>query len=1766
MVHYIDMNQPPRSEPYTDTILLDCSRATSEEVKGDPTNEHNAIFTNKLGSGVKLNPGDKVSVSSAFVSERGCGGSVIEFKGEPVIGQTYELTYTEQVKSQFPRLNGRPLDPTWADPYGFTQNTYPDNPEPFGDIGPMNCHQVEHKRTTKTYPLKDNEVNLEISFYKTTNGEGYVHLPRRWDFTSAELKSNSQEQKTGDIPDKLTIRDPYRLNPEALGQSALSEERTKTETTSEAGGVVNYDCAKNGRACISPNQRHTCPADWYIHKGLNNIGRQKIKNIPLDAVVDSLYGPSVTGPCIPYAGGSWDVGPERGGDHKEDYLYAPDTFRQLTQDGTALNDFIMKQKNDNSRYTIYAKDICHYAEHICDIGGAPNAATNLPTPLYEMPTDVGTPDDPGKGKRYGSPYASRDDFLGNSDPPPGGTIGVNSVSGNKEPSLSGYTRYTEIKNLKVPKGFNAPSNVAETLTNQLNATRDQRTIKGWQGAWLAPFDTASLTAEENARSTYADQRRHNLLSEYQSFTQDEPGWANPIMNGSTLQTTQRQIPVSTILESETLRSFACGNFNTFSRENFVGYRGQDPMLVSDTKLSGVGSGTHPLGQFNDIFPYPDQPTTNSVAIKSTGANIPNPGDPSGELGEQANQASTWDITAHTYGKEVKTNDVMNIQYLSNYQYLGVKRPELFDAIREFYRDDIEGDNAEETAYSWRNLNAPQCLTGMPWAFRGSCPFITTIEWTPANLLKVKAVFDAQAKYPELFTGYAHSNIELNDSEYKSENGGSGVSVDYMRFIHINTFNGYYPTIRGNSAPAGGTPIGSYDSYYYYKSDSGRVQLGDDNMNQPLTDGDAPNQSGGGKWNKLNPSRNAQDFSSSPLFVWYNDVDKDVTDNDGDQHKGLAYGTMWKYTSGAEFFDGFPLNPDVATATAGKSYIAFNTKKIGGIADFIFSNMNNDFWTFGGAGGEPVAGKGKGIPYPIGAEFGPEIVSSRAGRGCGFDIHFNAYGTSCIALYSGYLAGDKYAVETLKPGVNLPKGVKGEYYYDRGCCLPTDLALDPFPYELNFNPFGTSDKVDDSTTIDAAHAKAAYAPIAPAPPTFCINNEYVSHLPVSERMITAESGGNKYTISGKVSMPSGVDVWIHNVLDGAQTYGNRNISKFIRERYVGANSPLLAFDDKGERFNFQQLHTPLYVGNEANAGDGLTSVAETGGTAVVEINRRLLGNDFSPEMMPYATPIQPTKVSTSADDKTPPIQPMNLNLIPWQLYDSDGGIFLENFGLSEAQWKLSLWGVLGFSYDQFNTETNNRQTRINNIVEGSAGGSLTTNANLEASDVVKFRGNRYGTSLYTNQPPIASVLGDYDNAVAQSNVDYPVISIDQASAQVSAQNLPRKMLRPYFLIKSNIIGDMNYFGGGDSGQNLPIVCVINKENGFGDFYFQKGFDLEFTITHPKILTSVTTSIHDPDMSLSNVSGDSAVIFKITKQNNANLDVVQDVLQEQNNVMMRHAEALRVAQEEAIREQVRNGVDISDIDGVAAGAGDDIMMPVAPPDFAPALPPGQVVAPFTQALAGMAPPPEPRGVMPNFGGNPPNVGRVETEFGLRRPGLTPDELANYTTGSIPDKPPPSPEDLPPGTPILPQGQQAVEQIEDSGAPIGVNIPPGPTYSQDFLRQAVAASAPHPQQQEVEQKLETIRSEHLEGQRPAGRGRGRKKGPRHHPYGRGGGRGGGRGAWKQRKKEKRAAAREAEKTPEQRAEEARMREEAGERQRQGEERERQRKQREPEPEPDR
>ena len=301
------------------------------------------------------------------------------------------------------------------------------------------------------------------------------------------------------------------------------------------------------------------------------------------------------------------------------------------------------------------------------------------------------------------------------------------------------------------------------------------------------------------------------------------------------------------------------------------------------------------------------------------------------------------------------------------------------------------------------------------------------------------------------------------------------------------------------------------------------------------------------------------------------------------------------------------------------------------------------------------------------------------------------------------------------------------------------------------------------------------------------------------------------------------------------------------------------------------------------------------------------------MMPYHTDI--TTTAEDADNVEIGISVSNWNLEQWSaIYDAHSGITFSNFGgtaENKKYWHKTLWGLLGFSYDQLNysyptsgVEMNVKDrlsfnSRVNPDNQWQTP-MLLTNAEVKSSDVSLYRNNIYGAGMFSDQAVLGAIWHaglSQQSKIKPNEKDWfmnnPAISIEATSVGLKADRQPTKMLRPYYLIKSNIIGDMKYIGSGHStegGQMLPIIGVVNKENGFGDFYFQTDQKAIFTITQPRMLSEVITSIHDPDMSSARVDKNSAVLYLIQKENGNNLNVVQGLLQGGGGGAERMAESL------------------------------------------------------------------------------------------------------------------------------------------------------------------------------------------------------------------------------------------------------------------------------------
>ena len=163
---------------YTDIQIVECNKKQS--VGGTDINSENAVFTNKIGSNITLNEGDTVSVEYSFINERGCGSDTIEIEGREIGTDTKRFYFTADEKEGIDRnidildVNGDILYPIFKT---------------------LERRQVIHnnlKHVDKM--LRDDEVNIQQYYYRSTNCEQYAFLPRR--FISSDTNLDSKTPKT----------------------------------------------------------------------------------------------------------------------------------------------------------------------------------------------------------------------------------------------------------------------------------------------------------------------------------------------------------------------------------------------------------------------------------------------------------------------------------------------------------------------------------------------------------------------------------------------------------------------------------------------------------------------------------------------------------------------------------------------------------------------------------------------------------------------------------------------------------------------------------------------------------------------------------------------------------------------------------------------------------------------------------------------------------------------------------------------------------------------------------------------------------------------------------------------------------------------------------------------------------------------------------------------------------------------------------------------------------------------------------------------------------------------------------------------------------------------------------------------------------------------------------------------------------------------------------------------------------------------------------
>ena len=799
---------------------------------------------------------------------------------------------------------------------------------------------------------------------------------------------------------------------------------------------------------------------------------------------------------------------------------------------------------------------------------------------------------------------------------------------------------------------------------------------------------------------------------------------------------------------------------------------------------------------------------------------------------------------HTTGRRVLRTEIADkeLAYESGYSTIAVKRPEIYesgtmmdnyatgttqvsDNADQFIKSSLDGSFTlggmkigTDTSYFSKGLYFP-LSNPLNEQYQNIIP--TSLEWNDVNLNRVNKFLLAQEKYKNEIINYENFRGEggeqrnyviKNGSQTDTNNTDVTMNADRMRFCHLNC-----------SATPG------LDEKFGAALLDAVVQNGSDN------------------------------FPLSGLVT------------KGTLQVGMLITSINGTNEGANQV--LPYNTYVTLINAGKVFLSNTFIKSQSNCDIYFTNrkLGNDNYNDISA-----AARRSASAAALFFDYNPDLKDSKEGIGDSYETLYQGFGAkidngidseNLIPRYTIGFRAERYV-----------KGMPDNFWTNPGFNVEEPTAnsrmLKPcqtsMGFDRHFNAFGTC-------------AMCLYNGDAGSWDQYYRNSNSASSVKKSLSLPPTHFGIGFVKQMGEP--PSIANVPFDNPVKFTSSTAVNNTdfleTQFLKSTiYLGANDPLMTFSAGQSRFQITRLHTPEKVGNLANAES-----TNPGSNAIVyKINKRLNNDNWTREMSPYDQQdyfrdVNYGQGASSASDVRP-ISMLNDHIQPFTICDSMTGITIEDYGVTKELWNKSLWGLMGFSYEQFHNEESNRNQRI--FDKALTTSTPTTNAQITTADALAFPRNAFGVpfigSLSGNiarqlrlKPPTET---DWGSQSINGIFETPTIVQNCSSVSITAAELPKKMISPVYLIKSDLI-DGGFIGGVESSTALPVMSVVPKNSGYGDFY-NGGESESFTITHPRTITSIQTQICDADGTLSRVDDASLVVYKVEKEIAGNGDVISQIL--------------------------------------------------------------------------------------------------------------------------------------------------------------------------------------------------------------------------------------------------------------------------------------------------
>jgi len=306
--------------------------------------------------------------------------------------------------------------------------------------------------------------------------------------------------------------------------------------------------------------------------------------------------------------------------------------------------------------------------------------------------------------------------------------------------------------------------------------------------------------------------------------------------------------------------------------------------------------------------------------------------------------------------------------------------------------------------------------------------------------------------------------------------------------------------------------------------------------------------------------------------------------------------------------------------------------------------------------------------------------------------------------------------------------------------------------------------------------------------------------------------------------------------------NVDYETIMKTMSIGAPDMTCEFDDQRGRFALKNMYWFNRIGNTTQAGSDPDNPLNPDPEQEVITSNELAENYFTTL---NSKTIYYTKYALSG------VGLVNISVLD----EEENRYLIDRYDPQdiEAKFTGSLLERLGFTYEGL-INMNGRpeaifQEQYFNTVEKTAYATffpypLTCNPEIDTTF------NQY-ISVNKNGAPTFNL---------NTQLDVNKINISASSAYVYAQNLPKKLASPYWIIASDIIDGVKFVKDG-----IPVNClaVCNRSYISGDFAFSFATDYKFKADIPFTLSSIKTKVLTQDLLPADIDNGTSIIYKIEK---------------------------------------------------------------------------------------------------------------------------------------------------------------------------------------------------------------------------------------------------------------------------------------------------------------